>query len=625
MSTYDAAGTDRLLADWSGWWYRQMDAAEDWDREGMTLAQRAWKLALNDPYATALLACVTGNVLGTGLRFVSAFQADADPAVTVDELAIRQQITSAVEAHGARGRLDPSCQLSRLAIERQLVVSGFVAGDGFAIRAWKPARPGCADYGTCWRVIDASRVCNPQNGPNVPGQMVNGIEIKDGVPYRLHYCDAQMQTWSFADWYAADGTRNVIHYAPDRDRAGSMRGFSKFAPILKLATHLSRMAVAHVSGNRVKAAHPMVIQSSDPKKSADAHREQARMGPNSAINDATVLFTSKDSTATFPTYSYNGSDFDAFVRSSLMSFCAAWGYPWQFVLHQLTEGNLASAQAALDQADKTTTVYQDGVIDEISCHLDTSIISEGAARDRFDLPASVPLDRLLVGTYDRPRKADANRQRTREAAKLAIELGVAPSTALAEMGYNYADEVRRSKHDADFAAEILGPPPAQPAPPAPDAPADEPADDQVEDDEDDPADEPATAEAAMAAEPPLSRAEFQQSILALVASRQQAAPPISVHNHLPAADITVQPAPLHSETIVQAAAAAPAPAVTVQVNPTPVTIANTVQAAAPSAAPEVNVQVNPTPVTIDNQVVVPARTVKAVPQGDGSVLMTPQE
>jgi len=575
VTTYDAASTDRLLTDWTGYWHRQMDAVEDWNCEGQTMAQRAWKLALNDPYATSLLACVTGNVLGQGLRFVSSFQADVDPAVTTDELALRRLITESVAAHGKQGRLDPGGQLSRLAIERQLVVSGFVAGDGFAIRTWNAARPGCVGFGTCWRVLDAARVCNPKGVPNVPGELVNGIELRAGVPYRLHYCDARGQVWSSADWYADNGTRNVIHYAPDRDRAGSLRGFSKFAPILKLATHLSRLTVAHVAGKRVQAAHPMAIQAADPKKAAEAHREQARMGPNSAINDATVLFTSKDSTVTFPAYSYQGTDFDAFIRSSLMSFCASWGYPWQFVLHQLTEGNLASAQAALDQADKTTSVYQDGVIEEISCHLDASIIAEAQARDRFALPSGVPLERLTVGTYDRPRRADANRLRTREAAAKAIELGVSPSTALAEMGYNHADETRRTKQDRAFEAEILGPPPAPLAPAAPPAEPDE-AEDPVDDVEPEPA--------------ALSRAEFQHGLmdLAAVAMARQTAPAINVHNHLPAPEVHVQ------------AAAAP-------------------------AAPTIINQINPTPVTIDNQVVVPSRPVKAVPQGDGSVLMTPQE
>ncbi len=617
-TTYDGAAADRLLSDWSGWWHRQLDAAEDWDREGLTLAQRAWKLALNDPYATALLNCVTGSVLGSGLRFVSTFQADLDPQVSADEMAVRAAITGAVAQHGRAGRLDPGAQLSRLAIERQLLVSGFVAGDGFAIRTWAPDRPGCADYGTAWRVIDAARVCNPKGAPNVPGQLVNGIELRGGVPVRLHYCDPAAQNWFSADWYASDGSRTVLHYAPDRDRAGSLRGFSKFAPILKLATHISKLALAHVSGKRVQAAHAMAIQSSDPKKAAEAHREQARLGPHSAIHDATVLFTGKDTTVTFPSYSYQGADYDAFIRSSLMAFCAAWGYPWQFVLHQLTEGNLASAQAALDQADRTTTIYQDSFIADVCDPITDSIIAEAHARGALALPASVPLHRLQAGTYDRPRRSDANRLRSREAAAKAIELGVSPSVALAELGYNHADEVRRTKQDRALEAELLGPPPAPPVAQPADAEAvdaEAPAEETVED-----------VPPVDAADARLSRADLLAALSGLSAG---AARPITIHNHLPspapAAPLSLQVNVPPPQISVQAAAPAAAPNVSVHVNPTPVTIENTVEAAAPAAAPNVSVQVNPTPVTIDNQVVVPARTVKAVPQGDGSVLMVPQE
>jgi len=81
----------------------------------------------------------------------------------------------------------------------------------------------------------------------------------------------------------------------------------------------------------------------------------------------------------------------------------------------------------------------------------------------------------------------------------------------------------------------------------------------------------------------------------------------------------------------------PAPVVNVTTpeHPTPVvnvTVPEQRQADAPvinvhvpqQAAPAVNVNVSPTPVTIENTVEVPSRTVKAVPQRDGSVLMTPQ-
>jgi capsid protein len=623
--TYDAAASDRLLTEWSGWWRGQMDAVEDWDREGLTIAQRAWKLALNDPYATALLDCVVGNVLGTGLQFVSNYQADTVPSTTAGELDISRRITDASRAHMQGFRLDPGGMLTSAEIIEQLVVSGFVAGDGFAIRGWSPKRPGCDGFGTVWRVLDASRVSNPKNKPNVDGALINGIELANGVPVRLHYQNHDRTSWSSVPWFDDDGTRNVIHYAPDRRRAGGVRGFSKFAPILRLATHLSRLAIAHVSGKRVQASHPMAIQSADPAKAAEAHRRQATYGPNSAIGDATVLFVSKDSTVTLPTFSYQGADYDQFVRTSLMAFCAAWGYPWQFVLHQLTEGNLATAQAALDQADKTTQRYQNGVIAAVCEPLNASTLDEAHARGTLGLPASVPLSAITAGTWDRPRRADANRLRTRQAAELGLSLGVSPSTTLAEMGYSYTDEVLRTKADQAYAAAhgvtlTLGPQAPQPAAPAP-APAPEPAEPDADDEPED--DQPTTND-----DP--SAMNQQQFLTLLTALRPAPAAPVQVITRM---ELDQESATRMGEAMGRSMPAAaapvvnvPAPVVNVSAAPPTITVAAspanvTVQAADPAP---IAVHVAAPQVTVDNRVVVPSRTVKAMPQGDGSVLMVPQ-
>jgi capsid protein len=89
---------------------------------------------------------------------------------------------------------------------------------------------------------------------------------------------------------------------------------------------------------------------------------------------------------------------------------------------------------------------------------------------------------------------------------------------------------------------------------------------------------------------------------------------------------TVIPAPIVNVAPSSVRVDVPPAQVTVQQAPAEVTVHahNTVRAA-DQPAPVVNVTV-PTPVVnVDNQVVVPARTVRATQQSDGSVLMTPQE
>src|ERR1035437_3558780 len=347
-TTSEAAGFDRIVGEWVGWWVNQIDAVEDWDREGLTMGQRAWRLVLNDPYSSALLRFFLSNVLGGGLPWQSHYQLDPDGVATPGELRARRALTRLVREHSSGWRLDPACILTRRRLELQIVASGVVAGDGFGVRGWWPGRPGCDGYNTTWRPMDAARVGNPGGCGNDPGRLYDGIEVKYGRPYALHWYDPRAKTWEATKWWADDGTRNVIHYAPDRTRAGGLRGFSLYAPILKLALHMARVAEAHVLAKRIQASHPMYIQSSDPKKSAEIHRNNALRGSNSVVEAATIAYIGNDAKVTMPTFSYQGTDFKEFATTQLTAFCASWGFPWQGVLCQWTEGNLATSQAALD-------------------------------------------------------------------------------------------------------------------------------------------------------------------------------------------------------------------------------------------------------------------------------------
>lgn len=469
-TTYEAAAWDRIMGEWVGWWTTQLDAKEDWNREGLTLAQRAWRLVLNDPYATALINTICTQVLGGGLWWQSQYQLDPDGEPTDGDHRARRALSRVVRAGASDFRLDPSGLLTRRRIDLQALVSGWVTGDGFGIRTWDPTRPGCAGYGTCWRVLDSARVGNPEGCANEPGILYDGIEFKRGSPYALHWYDPLTAEWDNTLWWSDDGSRNVLHYAPDRARAGSVRGFSKFAPLLKLATHLARVAEAHVMGKRIQASHPMFIQSADPNKSAEEHRRRAQFGPNSGVQSATIAYIGNQSDVKFPSFSYQGQDFQSFVESQLVAFCASWGLPWQVVMCQLTNANLAAAQAALDQVSRVCGDYQSDFIAEWCQPMDESVLREALARQRV-VTIAEDWDTIRASTYDRPRLADANRQRSRQAAQLNLSLGISPSTTSAELGYNWAEEIRRTAADIAMAnAHGVRLPGLNPAP----APAAEP-------------------------------------------------------------------------------------------------------------------------------------------------------
>lgn len=452
---HEAASDTRLAAGWSR--VRAPDAMLTWWREGDTLTTRAWRLLANDGHAQALVQCVRQQVLGTGLWLLPQYQRDLDPASDDQERQARRVIRRALERGSAGTRLDAGNALTRVQLLAQLLLSGWVAGEGIAIRTWAPNRPGCGGWGTCWRVIDTQRVETPPDYAT-DAQVINGIRVDaDGRKLGLYVRrlvapvarSTTAPTWDWVPWFDDQGEPLVIHYIPRPDRAGTLRGLSPLAPVMLSLYQLAEATRAHVAGKRQQAGMPMSVPSDDPAADAAAYEAARQAG---MVDDAvSVLFYQRGAgEPSFPTVSYQGADFGAFQESLARVIDASWGYPWQVVLAQLTNGNLASSQAALDQTERVAASDQDTFIAQAVQPLDRSILREAHASGWLgDLPGD--LDRLAAGDYERPRRPDANRLRTRQAANEARKLGVSPTTIHAEMGYNFEDETRQTAADLAFA------------------------------------------------------------------------------------------------------------------------------------------------------------------------------
>lgn len=451
---HQAAADTRLGATWSR--SRVPDAAGVWWREGDALATRAWRCLANDGHAQALVQCVRQQVLGTGLWLLPQYQRDDDPASDDAERQARRLIRRAIERGSAGHRLDAGNALTRVQLLAQLLISGWVAGEGIAVRTWAPQRPGCGGWGTCWRVVDTQRIETPPDQA-ADRQVINGIRIDSaGRPVGLyirrsaHPQDrwSERPAWDYQPWYDDAGEALVVHYIPRPDRAGTLRGLSPLAPVLLSLYQLAQATQAHVGGKRHQASLPLIIPSENPAADAAAY-ERARQ--DGAVDDAvSVLFVPRGAEPTLPTVTYQGADFQAFQEAIARVTDAAWGYPWQVVLAQLTNANLASSQAALDQTERVAAADQDVFIEQAVRPIDRSILREAHASGWLPgLPAD--LDALSAGDYERPRRPDANRLRTRQAAELADKLGVSPTTIHAEMGYSYEDEIRQRAADLAFA------------------------------------------------------------------------------------------------------------------------------------------------------------------------------
>lgn len=456
------------------------DANDDWWREASSIANRSWHLWRNNPYARALVTTMVEGVLGAnGLEPRSIFRTDAglelqatDPNQQSILDGIRQsrvQIERSLRCAYSGLRFDAAGQLSRKQMSEVMLVCALVAGDGIAIKQWKNARPGRQYQATCWRVIDPSRVSNPNFGVN-SATMFEGFELDaDGVPiaiwvqrrnpYAVQVVD---YTWDRVPFYADDGTQNVSHLkAPGR--ADEIRGVSMFASAMGLINQLGQTTDAYVVAKRVQACIGIVRTSGDQVAAAAAGANKSTTTQGNKLYPGIVMDVLKGTTITPLNWNFQGADHGLFQDSMLQAICASWGLPLEFVQHRLTKSSLASSRAALMQAYRTFATCQGNMITAVEQPWAESVIQEDIARGRLNV-GTTDLDALFSLRFNRPAKQFPDPVREATAAKMWIDMGLSPSSIFAGQGWDHEEEVMQQSQDRAFMAAHKVPLVTTPAP-----------------------------------------------------------------------------------------------------------------------------------------------------------------
>jgi capsid protein len=454
---------------WSHAWV--MDPLKDWQREGRSLAAYARNLVESDPYAQAMLEARLELTHGAqGLRFRSRYQGDDDLAISDAERATQRQIERTIAEPSEGLFLDAGGAMTRAQLERLIDRSKIINGDGFAVRVFLPGRNG-AKTATAWRVVDPLRVRNPFQiadwetpgaadvGGRAPASHViwQGIELDANmVPYALWveipnrkghgHLDSQ---WLRVPYYSEDGSRNVIHRF-DSKQAGQIRGLSDFAGLMVTLKHLKGTSEAHVVAKRSQAAQAMWIRTADPEIAANFARSGAVAGANTPVVPGQERYLGKDGEVIMPGHAYQGSDFREFVETMVRSVASSWGLPWQIVLAQMSQANLASSRAALDQAERKARGWQDAHIAQCTSVIDESILRESMVRGVLSVRG---LSDAMRGHYLRPKSWSTDRSKDAAAAINQIKIGRSPDSVFAEIyGEDFEGQVRRQAENMAFAA-----------------------------------------------------------------------------------------------------------------------------------------------------------------------------
>ncbi len=449
------AATTRLFGDWIA---TDTDPNDDWWLDGRPLATRAWDLYRNNPLVAALVETMVEGTLGDcGLQFRSLYAEDDSDETSEHELKVRRQINAWIARATGGMRADAAGMLSWFDMHRQLRTTRRVAGEAFAIRVWKPGRPNAAT-GTCWRVVDPTRVCNPNFGTNTR-TMFEGVELDgDGQPVAIHVISsiinlvryAEKKTWTRVPIYAPDGTRNVIHLRRP-GRADQIRSESDFAPILGDMKHLDDLKLAHVVGKKANASIALLINTKDPQAAARADRNGAMLAGNVGIKPLMKYYMGTDDKVTTFGFQFQGAEFDDLLMALMQVDTATHRLPVEYVLARLTRTNMAASRSAMMLAFRTFRREQEEHIAQGYDPMISALILEGVARGEIDAAPDVDRDRLCAGKYLRPAVMWPDPLKEVLAAKAKRDLGISPSTVVADLGEDFEDEIRQTAQDMKFA------------------------------------------------------------------------------------------------------------------------------------------------------------------------------
>lgn len=602
-----AASYDPLFEDWST---RLEDPNKVTSRSARLVAARAQSLVEDWDIAAALVRAVLLATHGAkGLRFRSHFQSDDAPETTEQERAARRLIEASIRA---RPDLDASGTMTRRKLERMQDWYAIVMGDGYLVRVNQGV--------SRWRLVHPFRVRNPKGKTN-DEQWQDGHEFgADGRLVAIWVDSNRASDLSLPasdpvriPWTSPDGTRNVSH-RKRWDIPGSVRGLSSFAPLMLPARMLQGVSEAYVAAKRVQAQIPLLMEVPDVEKAREQYRgsrlANLLMGPQSKIS---VM-----------QWKFEGDDYQAFTDTELRSMCAAVGIPWELVLNDHSAKSGASARSMWQSFYQQADEWQLDHAEQTSAVIDEGIVRERQITD--PIPGLTDdWTRNMAGVYQGPARIMPDPMKEAQAAEVWDGLNRSRSSAFADQGWDYREEVMQKSQDnaLDEAQSVM---------PEPEQPAAAPMPEQPEPDADDPEDAQPEQADAMAKDTDMRASDVVEIVRAMAASREPAqSQPVQIIQRMEVGadsakilgEAIAANMPQHAAPVVNVAA----PSVTVEAARVEIPPAQVTVNVPQQAAPVVMAAAQPAPVIHVHVPEQKPRKQRAVEQKDGSVILEdiPQE
>ena len=488
-SGYGNYGANTTKKSMIGWKFWGGSSKEDIEDNIDILRQRSRDAYMGVPIATASLKTMRTNVVAGGLIPAPSIDAEylglSDEQVkTLQAQIIREFDLWADTATCDADRVDNFYQLQQLAFLNYLM-----NGDAIALLPMKQ-RTG-QPYQLCVRLIEADRVCSPNNHDCLFPTEINGVRVhnivqgvetgEDGEVLAYWICNRHPLAslanqngtlhWDRVEAYGKTGRRNVLHLMV-RERAGQLRGVPLLAPVMEAIKQLGRYTDAEIMAAVISAAFTAFIEPSMPTSSPpgevlppeqridDQDETSIEMGPG------VIIDLNPGEKVSFADPKHPNTGYDAFTHAMIKQIGAALEISPEVLLKQFTS-TYSAARGALNEFWRTCSMQRDWFVSDFCQPIYEEWFAEAVARGRIRAPGffgDPAIRKAYTGcVWNGPARTNLNPLQEVAAAERRVAAGF--STAQEETaqmtGGDYTRNIRQraieaaQKREVD---EIVNPP-----------------------------------------------------------------------------------------------------------------------------------------------------------------------
>lgn len=356
------------------------------------------------------------------------------------------------------------------------------SGDVFVLTPMRP-HPASA-YELCLQVIEADRICNPNNAAD-SSTIVQGVKLGDyGAPVGYHIArhhpgnlrNTQERKWDYYEAFSQDGRRNVLHYF-DRRRPGQTRGVPYLASVIEPLKQLQRFTEAELSAAVLTAAFAVFIRMepeafgelfNDDQRSQIINRGLSWDGqisgagatldnPGKAVN----LLPGEEPVS--PDFGRPNPQFDPFFLAIVKQIAVGLEMPYE-VLLKCFNASYSASRAALLDAWRIFRIRRDRLASYICQPVYELWLAEAVALRRVPAPGffADPAIRHAwcgaVWTGDGPGSIDPLKEVDAAVARIEAGISTIAAESLAFDGVDWETKLRqRRREHAERAAAGLEP------------------------------------------------------------------------------------------------------------------------------------------------------------------------